>query len=746
MKHKIVFQHDEKDCGAACLSMVFRTYGVKYPIQKYRDLTKTNKNGTTLYGLVDGAEKLGLNGEILSGDINDLNHEIDLGEIKFPFIAHMKRNHYMVVFSVDNYFFKVGDPAKGIYKIRKTDFENIWSGYIINYNETDTIRKGNFCKESYSKYLNILLKQKGKLLCIFLMSLIIVAISLAGTYTFQTVIENFIENNVEKHMETKNTDYEHEYVHSTVDNPLLYLIKLITDQYDNLNIFFAVLLGMYFLQAFIEYARSYLLAYLTKIIDIDLVLKYYNHLLDISIKDLNTRMTGDYLSRIADANAIRLAISNITITIMLDSLLVLLGGGLLFQQNRKLFLIAFIMACIYLIIVLSYRKYIKVIHYKIMDGNAQTQSYFKELIDGMETIKSNYAEKSVKSKIEKLFLTMRNDVLRGNLVAASQEILLNLIETVGIVFILWMGFKMILFGTLTIGVLLTFYILLSYFTEPLKNIITLQPIIQNALVAVERLNDIMDIEKEKSDGNKIFFGFKKIIYDHVNFRYGNEQLILKDICIEIKKGEKVALVGRSGSGKSTLVKLLMAFYFPVDGEIKFDDVKMKDINLEYLRKKIAYVSQNTFLFSDTILNNLKLGNTEATEEEIKEVCKKCGLDEFINNLPMKYQTILEEGGKNLSGGQRQRMAIARALVKNPQILILDEATSNLDITAENFIKDTIWNLGEDITCIIIAHRVNMVKDCDKIYVLRGKTICEYGSHEELMDRRENYFQIFQNEK
>ena len=273
--------------------------------------------------------------------------------------------------------------------------------------------------------------------------------------------------------------------------------------------------------------------------------------------------------------------------------------------------------------------------------------------------------------------------------------------------------------------------------------IGLQPTIQTAFVAADRLNDILDLHSEEiEEGGETLPVIDTLAFQNVDFRYGNRELTLEDISFTISKGEKIAIVGESGSGKTTLAKLLLRFYEPERGSILLNGGDVKELDLYALRRAVAYVDQNTFLFSDTIKNNLKLGNAEATDAEIEQVCKISRADEFIGKLPLGYDTPLDENGMNLSGGQRQRLAIARALLKKPQQLILDEATSNLDTITEASIKNTISQVNSDTTCMIIAHRLTTIRNCARIYVMEDGRIAEAGTHDDLMKKDVLYAKLW----
>jgi len=314
---------------------------------------------------------------------------------------------------------------------------------------------------------------------------------------------------------------------------------------------------------------------------------------------------------------------------------------------------------------------------------------------------------------------------------------------------LWIGTYKVMKGQLSIGELLTFNSLLAYFLDPIENLINLQPQLQTAKVAAERLGEILDLELEKSknESRKINPSSLKgnIELKNISFRYGTRQLILEDFTLNINSGEKIALVGESGSGKTTLIKILMNFYQCEKGEVLINGYNIKDINIETLREKIAYISQDIFLFKGTIRENLCFGNESLDFETIVDACKRAKAHGFINDMPLRYETMIEENGDNLSGGQKQRIAIARAILRKPDILIMDEATSSLDSITEKAIEKTMYEFSQDITTIIIAHRLSTIMRCEKIYVMNKGKVIEDGSHDELMKKNGYYYSLWKDQ-
>ena len=740
---KVILQHDQRDCGAACLAMIAAHYGLKLPVSKCRELTKTDRNGTNLYGLADGAGKIGLQAMALQGTQEELLLGIEKGEVTFPMIAHTVSDgamlHFIVIYGYKNGKFLIGDPARGKLRMRAADLFQIWTGYVVTFEKTDRFKPADHVKGGFLKIFSLLKGQYGKLVGIMVLSLIVAAIGVTGAFVFQIVMDGFATDTGDYEVVEETHDgHDHEGTESGIENVLRQVSEL------GIHRIFLSLIALYLLQAVLQFLRGYLIAEMSRKIDIRLSLTYYNHIVDLPVSSVSVRQTGEYLSRFSDTATIRQAISGATVTLLLDSVMALACGCILFVFNTKLFFVALLMVVFYAVIVLCYRKPVERNNRMVMERNASLQSYFKESIDGIEMVKAACANERIKKETTTRFHSFMRAVFKTSLISMSQDALADAVELIGTVIILWLGFGMVLAQQVTMGALITFYALLSFFTEPIKNMIALQPELQTAFIAADRLNDILDLEKEPQVQQKeILPPVEKWELFHVNFRYGNRELTLQDVCMEVRRGEKIAIVGESGSGKTTLAKLLLRFYTPEDGLVLADGKNLQEIDLTALRKAVAYVDQNTFLFSDTIENNLRIGDEMITDEEIKAACRKSQADEFIARLPFGYKTPLDENGMNISGGQRQRLSVARALLKKPQLLILDEATSNLDTITETAMQQAIFHINDDMACIVIAHRLNTIKNCDRIYVMEKGCVVEAGSHEELLKKDGKYAQMWQ---
>ena len=710
IRFKCILQNDETDCGPACLAAIFGKYGLKVSIAKIRDIAGTDRQGTSAYGLVKVIEHFGFQQKVVEADKSVLTPKIPL-----PAIAHVVIDnsllHYVVITKVKGDTVVVSDPAKGIVKYKKEDFLKIWTKILILIVPTNNSQKGNKKQSTLISFFRLLISQKWLLLRIFILSMILTSIGIITSFYYQVLMDDIVPSS----------------------------------SLEMLNYVSVITLCLFFVQIGLNFLRGFLIVKLEQNIDIPIMLGYYNHALILPMKFYSMRDTGEIISRFNDASSIRDIVSEASLTIMMDTIMAVVGAVVLFNSNRLLFLISVVMLILYGIIVFVYNKPIKKINRKIMEMNSKVTSQFVETINGIETIKAFNQEDNEKEKTDKLYKKFLKKVFNGGVLSLSQQTITMFVAVVGELVILWVGVAYVIKGELTLGELITFNALLGYFIEPIKNLINLQPSIQTAVVAADRLGEILDITPEYNYEHEQLndkIKFDKISISNLDFRYGTRELVLKDINLEICRGEKIAFVGESGSGKTTLAKLLVRLYEQEKGNIKLDSVDIRDFPISQIRNNFSYISQNAFLFSGTIKENLLFGNSDASDNDILRVCKICELEEYINSLPLKYNTRIEENGKNLSGGQKQRLAIARALLKNPKILIMDEATSNLDYITEKTIENTINKFSKNMTTIIIAHRLSTIKDCDKIFVFKDGQIVETGNHRDLLKQRGYYYQLW----
>lgn len=723
-----IMQHDEKDCGAACLSMIASYYGRKLPIAKFRELIQIDHQGANIYGITNGAEQIGLNADALEGEYEELRQGICEKEILFPFIARIVNQegyeHFIVVYAYQDHCFTIADPAKtGITKMQEELFQSQWLGNIITFSPNENFRKGNENKRSLSKFFSYIFAEKKTVLKIVILTIFISVINMFGTTIFQYVIDGMTQ------------DANHISGQNLIQN----LIAKISIVFQSLDKICITVLILYIFQLCIQIIRSFLAAGASVRMDFSMTKDLFQHLIRLPFPFFGTRKTGEILSRFDNLSEIRTALSSVTATLLIDTGMAIAFGILLFFMSPVLFLITVVFLILYGLVLFAFKNRIKTANHTYMDAEAMVTSHLKESIDGIEAIKANRYEPASQKKLEQLTDAFEKQTFHLYTLDSVQNALVGLIDSASIVCLLWVGSYLCAMGNLSVGGLFAYYYMMNYFLNPISNLIQLQPTLQSAIVAAERLNDILDAAPEETSQNtKELSDIQEICIQDLTFAYGNREPVLHHLNMQIQKGQKIAIVGESGCGKTTLAKLLMRFYDCTPGMIKLNQTNIQDYDLDQIRQKCVYISQNTFLFSDSIRNNLIMGRPDIYDDDIEHVCKLCHADEFIRNMPAGYSSVLEENGANLSGGQRQRLAIARALLQKPQVIIMDEATSNLDSVTEKGIQSVIDDLPENITCIIIAHRLKTIKNCDQIYVLEHGTVCEHGTHEDLMAKNQVY--------
>ncbi len=708
-RYYCIKQHDETDCGAACLATISKQYDLKIPITRIREIAGTDKKGTNALGLVKAAEKLGFSAKGVKADPEHLTDDLPL-----PVIAHVVKDnllHYVVVHEIRDDKIIIADPAEGIVKYKQEDFYEIWSGVLIFMIPDEEFEAGDETTGLFSRFFSLILPHKRLLIEIFFASILYTLMGLAGAFYFKYLLDTVLSDGLIKTLHIVSVGFI-----------ILTLFKVLMNAF-----------------------RKHLLLYLSQKIDISLILNYYQHVLELPMSFFDSRKVGEILSRLRDASKIRSAISGATLSVMIDTLMVIVGGIVLFIQSSTLFWVAAVVIPFYAAVVWGFNRPFRKIHRKEMEQSADMQAYLVESVSGVATIKAFNGEQEANLETENRFIRFVKSIFKVTWMRNLQSSLQKTLSSISKIVILWVGGYQVINGNISIGQLITFNALLAYFYGPIQNLINLQPKLQEAFVASDRLGEILDLKVEKQNEEKKIKPDKlqgRIMVNDINFRYGTRKKVLKNINLNIKSGEKVALVGESGSGKTSLAKLLLKYYLPEEGDIMIDDYNIKDINLESLRGKIGYVPQEVFLFSGTVRENIAFGLQDISMKKIIDAAKKARAHGFINDLPLRYETMLGERGSNLSGGQKQRIAIARAILKDPDILILDEATSNLDTATEKAIHNTVENISRGITTIIIAHRLSTIMNCDKIVVLEDGKILENGSHKELLEYQGKYYELW----
>ncbi|MDE6492381.1 MAG: peptide cleavage/export ABC transporter, partial [Lactobacillus sp.] len=517
--------------------------------------------------------------------------------------------------------------------------------------------------------------------------------------------------------------------------------------YQTLSILAIGLLIAYVFNSIFSYGQNFLLNILGQRLSIDLNLQYIRHIFELPMEFFVTRRTGEITSRFSDASRIIDALASTVISLFLDLSIVIVMGIVLAIQNSTLFIITLLALPIYAVVILSFSKKFEKMNNDQMESNAVLSSSVIEDIQGIETIKALNSEQTRYRKIDSQFVDYLKKSFRYSKTESLQSAIKTFIQLSLNVIILWVGAKVVMNGQMSIGQLMTFNALLSYFVDPLQNIINLQPTLQSANVAQNRLNEVYMVKSEFQKDAQIRDA-KQLVgdieYHDVDYHYGYGVDVLKDINLKIKPNDKLAIVGMSGSGKSTMVKLLVEFFSPSEGKLTFNGIDSTKVDKHVLRSYVNYVPQTPYIFSGTIKENLLLGSRpNITEGDMLEACQIAAIESEIGQLPLQFETKMNENAKILSGGQKQRLTIARALLSPAKVLIFDEATSALDTITEKKVVDNLVNL-KDKTIIFIAHRLAIGQKTNNIVVIDHGQIVEQGSHDELMQKHGFYYNLVEN--
>lgn len=687
-------QHDSKDCGAACLCMVARYYGKKYTIQQLRKITHTSQDGISIWGLAEGADKIGLLAESYKGKINDLK-KFAYTE-RMPLILHLKSNHFVVLYKISKNKLYINDPARGKYNLSWEELDGVWSGCVISFQNTE--KEGiNAVQNQKYKIIGRLLKANLSLMILIsFLSLIIMGITILGAYVFQLLIDyGGVVDEIAEH-----------------NNYNFFVEVLCKISHNNIVRLSIILMLMFLVMSIVFVLRGTVISVMSKKIDLSLIDNYVTKIYQSSIRDITSRMSGEYISRIADLVSVRKMISDILVSFTIDIFMITVSIIILIETNIILFILAFSAIMLYIIVVVSMNRPFRNVNYEIMGINAEMQSYFKESLQGIEVIKANNLVEQVKIKFLKKYYKYVNYILKGNILGVISGAIAILVEQISNMMIIFGGFFLISSNSLSLGELLSFYMILSCLITPIKDILSLQPTFQSGVIAVDRIEDIQYMEDEENRGGERLSDLYKIQFQNVSFHYPGKETLIKNVSFEVNGKKKIAIIGKNGSGKSTLIKLLMGIEKAESGRLLINGVEIEKIRLEEIRDKISYVVQDNFLFADTIYNNLTFGKNNYTYEEINDVCKLTGLLEIIEEMPLGYETYINENGDNLSVGQKQLIAITRSILRKPQLLVLDEATSNLDSEREKNVIDNILELP--IPCIIITHNQSIINKVDEV--------------------------------
>lgn len=702
-------QQSASDCGAACLVMVSRYWGKRFSVNRLRDIANVDRNGASLRGLAAAAESIGFSTRPVKASLDKMAQQY------LPAIVHWEGKHYIVVYEITRDRVIVADPAIGQRTLTHAQFKAGWTGYALLLQPTALLKETKETTTPFWQFFELAKPHGLVLLEVFIASVLLQIFGLITPLFTQLLLDRVVV------------------------------------QRSNLTLT-AVGLGLLIFSLFrvaMTGLRQYLLDHTANRVDLALIVGFISHTFRLPLNYFESRYVGDIISRVQENRKIQRFLTGEALSIVLDLLTVFIYVGLMFWYSWKMALLTLAIVPPFVLLALIATPFLQRVSREIFGAHNEETGYLIQSLTGIRTIKSMAVEMSVRWHWEELFGRSIKKTFSGQVIGNTLQIFSSTIEAVVNTGLLWFGAWLVIQNELTIGQLVAFNMLLGNVINPFQRLIVLWNELQEVLIAVERINDVIDAEPEEdlhsSTRQSLPPIHGHICFDKVTFRYHPESDVntLENVSFQAQPGQMIALVGRSGSGKTTISKLILGLYPPTEGKILIDGYDVTSLSLRSLRQQIGVVDQDTFLFGATIRENISVGHPEATLEEIIEAAQQAGAHQFIKELPMGYETQIGEGGGMLSGGQRQRLAIARALLGNPRLLILDEATSSLDAESERIIQTNLSTILQERTTLVIAHRLSTVRNADKILVLDRGVLVESGTHDELMTKRGHYFYLNQ---
>ena len=702
-----VWQIDEMDCGAACLAMICRYHGRAVSLARIRQLVHTSLDGTSLRALVHAASELGLAARSVKASAANVDR------MPLPAIVHWEGNHWIVLADISAKGARVVDPGFGARFIPRAEFDEKWSGYAALFDYTEKFDAAPVTASSltwlwtfFTPYIRLMLKAVG-------LAVIVSALQMLLPIFTQVIVDRVL---VEQ------------------DTQLLHIL-------------IGAMIGVLVFMTAAVVVQRYLLSFAAVRIDASTLDFLTRRLLALPMSYFNTRRTGDIQRRLDGIRQVRQFVVQNGVAGL--SAIVQLGATL-----TLMFLYSPLLAGVFLTTVPLYaammyysQRFLRPLFDKLEEVYGRYQSFQIDAIKGIETVKAMGAEGAFRGLMLHQFQTVARRRFKADFTMLSYDGVIQMVSFLSVAMFLWVGATQVMDGHMTIGGLVAFNSLVALANSPIMTLLSVWDDLQVSSVLLNRMNDVLENEPEQGHDHSKLTAVRtlegRVSFQHVGFRYGGagSPLILDDLTFEVAPNRMVAIVGRSGSGKTTLIKLLSGLLEPTEGTIAFDGIDLRALNYRDLRRHIGFVLQENHLFDDTIARNIAFGEEEPDMDAVLWASRVANAHEFIERLPLGYDTKVGESGISISGGQRQRIAIARAVYRRPPILVFDEATSALDTESERAVKDNLDKLLEGRTSFVIAHRLSTVRDADQILVMERGRLVEHGTHEQLMEHQGLYYYL-----
>jgi ATP-binding cassette subfamily B protein len=720
-------QTDAMTCGPTCLRILSAYYGVKYSLADLVKLSQTTREGSTLLGISNAAEKIGFRTLGIKISFDKL-----VNEAPFPFIAHWNQNHFVVVYKIKKNIVYISDPAHGLLQYSKEEFIKSWvsdgkdEGILLLLETTP-----EFYEEAIDKT-----KEKRNKSVIFIFnylkshrkSVIQLCISLLAGSLLQLIFPFLTQSIIDIGIQNRDMNF-------------IYLIL-----FAQLMVFFG--------KTSIEIIRNYILMHVSSRINISLVSDFFVKLMKLPISYFDTKMTGDIMQRINDNHRIEEFLTGSSLNTLFSAFNFVVFSGVLAFYSLKIFIVFIIGTLFYFLWITFFLKRRADLDYKRFNQSSQNQSKVMELINGMQEIKLHNAERQKRWQWENLQVKLFKINLKGLSLTTAQNSGSSLINELKNIFITFLAAKLVLDGEVTLGMMLSISYITCQLNAPVIEMVNFVQHWQDAKLSLERLSEIHNKDDEEVFGKELVDDLEinsSFNIKDMSFKYegvGND-FVLKNLAVHIPANKITAIVGSSGSGKTTLMKLLLKFYEPTTGIINLESVSaittLNNIGVGFWRDKCGVVMQEGYIFNDTIANNIAVGDDVINKERLKHAVFVANIKDFVEALPLGYNTKVGMEGIGISTGQKQRILIARAVYKNPDYLFFDEATSALDSNNEKIIMNNLNEFFKNKTVIVIAHRLSTVKNADQIIVLDKGQIIEKGNHTELTILRGAYYELVKNQ-